>query len=342
MAGSTSQKPGVLMLGIVHHAKAEFEKLSEVADVVQVTTGTRDEFIRDCDNGKYDNVVAISRTYDSITGRFDAELVSHLPSSINFISHNGAGYDQIDIQPCTDKKISVSNTPKAVDAATANTAIFLILGALRRAWIPQLAVREGKWRGESPLGRDPHTLTLGVLGMGGIGTATAKRAAALGFKLQYHNRKPVDGLDKQFAANEVPKYVGFEELLQSSDVISVHLPLGPATQGLIGKKELSSMKDGVIIVNTARGAIIDEEALAESLESGKVWSVGLDVFEEEPKINPKLISHPGAVLLPHIGTATIDTQKEMEILVIDNVKSAITQGKFLTLVPEQKPLLAKV
>ncbi|PNP41522.1 hypothetical protein TGAMA5MH_06623 [Trichoderma gamsii] len=311
MAGSTSQKPGVLMLGIVHHAKAEFEKLSEVADVV-------------------------------ITGRFDAELVSHLPSSIKFISHNGAGYDQIDIQPCTDKKISVSNTPKAVDAATANTAIFLILGALRRAWIPQLALREGKWRGESPLGRDPHTLTLGVLGMGGIGTATAKRAAALGFKLQYHNRKPVDGLDRQFASNEVPKYVGFEELLQSSDVISVHLPLGPATQGLIGKKELSSMKDGVIIVNTARGAIIDEEALAESLESGKVWSVGLDVFEQEPKINPKLISHPGAVLLPHIGTATIDTQKEMEILVIDNVKSAITQGKFLTLVPEQKPLLAKV
>ncbi|KAM0513493.1 hypothetical protein ACHAPE_007755 [Trichoderma viride] len=344
MAGSTSQKPGVLMLGIVHHAKAEFEKLSEVADVVQVTTGTRDEFIRDCDNGKYDNIVAISRTYDSvkITGRFDAELVSHLPSSIKFISHNGAGYDQIDIQPCTDKKISVSNTPKAVDAATANTAIFLILGALRRAWIPQLALREGKWRGESPLGRDPHTLTLGVLGMGGIGTATAKRAAALGFKLQYHNRKPVDGLDRQFAANEVPTYVGFEELLQSSDVISVHLPLGPATQGLIGKKELSSMKDGVIIVNTARGAIIDEEALAESLESGKVWSVGLDVFEQEPKINPKLISHPGAVLLPHIGTATIDTQKEMEILVIDNVKSAITQGKFLTLVPEQKPLLAKV
>lgn len=179
---------------------------------------------------------------------------------------------------------------------------------MRRAWIPQLAVREGKWRGDSPLGRDPHTLTLGVLGMGGIGTATAKRAAALGFKLQYHNRKPVDGLDKQFASNEVPKYVGFDELLQTSDVISVHLPLGPATQGLIGKKELSSMKDGVIIVNTARGAIIDEEALAESLESGKVWSVGLDVFEQEPKIHPKLISHPGAVLLPHIGTATIDTQ----------------------------------
>ncbi|EFZ00040.1 hypothetical protein MHUMG1_02910 [Metarhizium humberi] len=344
MAGPAVPKPGVLMLGIVHHAKAEFEKLSDVADVQQVTSGTREEFIRDCDSGKYDKVVAISRTYDSvqITGRFDAELIAHLPSSVKFISHNGAGYDQIDVQPCTDKNISVSNTPKAVDAATANTAIFLMLGALRRAWIPQQALREGKWRGASPLGRDPHHLTLGLLGMGGIGTATAQRAAALGFRLQYHNRKPVADLEKKFAPGQVPNYVGFEELLKTSDVISVHLPLGPATQGLIGTKEFSQMKDGVIIVNTARGAIIDEEALADSLESGKVWSVGLDVYAKEPEINPKLMKHPGAVLLPHIGTATIDTQKEMEVLVIDNVKSAVTQGKLLTQVSEQKPVVAKV
>lgn len=144
--------------------------------------------------------------------------------------------------------------------------------------------------------------------MGGIGTATAQRAAALGFKLQYHNRKPVADLDQHFSAGQVPSYVTFDELLSTSDVISVHLPLGPATQGLIGKDEFSKMKDGVIIVNTARGAIIDEEAMANSLESGKVWSVGLDVYEKEPEINPKLIKHPGAVLLPHIGTATIDTQ----------------------------------
>ncbi|QPG94169.1 hypothetical protein C2857_005088 [Epichloe festucae Fl1] len=341
---SSPTKPGVLMLGVIHHAHAEFDKLSDIANVTQVTSGSRDEFLRDCDNGKYNSIVAISRTYDSvnITGRFDAELISHLPASVKFISHNGAGYDQVDVQACTDRKISVSNTPTAVDAATANTAIFLILGALRRAWIPQLALREGNWRGASPLGRDPHHLTLGVLGMGGIGTATAKRAAALGFKLQYHNRKPVADLDKQFSPQEVPQYVSFEDLLKTSDVISIHLPLGPATKGLIGRKELGSMKDGVIIVNTARGAIIDEEALADSLESGKVWSVGLDVFEKEPEINPKLIKHPGAVLLPHIGTATVDTQKEMEVLVIDNVKSAINDGKHLTQVPEQKPVLAKV
>lgn len=219
---------------------------------------------------------------------------------------------------CTDDSvavigISVSNTPKAVDAATANTAIFLILGALRRAWIPQTALREGKWRGASPLGRDPHHLTLGILGMGGIGTATAKRAAALGFKLQYHNRKPVADLDSQFSTEAAPRYVSFDDLIKTSDVISVHLPLGPTTKGFIGKKELSAMKDGVIIVNTARGAIIDEAALAESLDSGKVWSVGLDVFENEPEIEPRLIKNPAAVLLPHIGTATTDTQVSWNI-----------------------------
>lgn len=144
--------------------------------------------------------------------------------------------------------------------------------------------------------------------MGGIGTATAKRAAAFGFKLQYHNRNPVADLEKEFSAESVPNYVSFEDLLKTSDVISVHLPLGPATKHLIGKDQLNMMKDGVIIVNTARGAIIDEAALTESLESGKVWSVGLDVYEKEPEINPGLLKHPGSVLLPHIGTATVDTQ----------------------------------
>ncbi|KAG5937182.1 hypothetical protein E4U60_002082 [Claviceps pazoutovae] len=333
-----TQKPGVLMLGVINHAHAEFDQLSDVADVTQVTSGNRDEFLRDCDGGKYNNVVAILRTFDSvqITGRFDAELISHFPPSIRFVCHDGAGYDQIDIEPCTARGISVSNTPKAVDAATANTAIFLILGALRRAWIPQTALREGKWRGASPLGRDPHHLTLGILGMGGIGTATAKRAAALGFKLQYHNRKPVADLDSHFPTQVAPRYVSFDDLIKTSDVISVHLPLGPATKGFIGKKELSAMKDGVILVNTARGAIIDEAALAESLDSGKVWSVGLDVFENEPEIEPRLIKNPAAMLLPHIGTATADTQKEMEILAIDNVKGAIANGTLLTQVPEQK------
>ncbi|PHH59037.1 hypothetical protein CDD81_3858 [Ophiocordyceps australis] len=331
-----AEKPRVLMLGTVHHAGAEFEKLSSLANVTQVNSGTRADFVRDCDAGKYNNVVAISRTYDSaaFTGLFDAELISHLPASVKYICHNGAGYDQIDVPTCTKKNIAVSNTPSAVDAATANTAIFLILGALRRIWQPQLSLRESKWRGDSPLGRDPNGLTLGILGMGGIGTATAQRAVPFGFHLQYHNRKPVPDIDAQFPRQRAPKYVGFEELLQTSDVISIHLPLLAATRGLIGAKEIAMMKEKVILVNTARGPIIDEAALVSGLDSGKVWSVGLDVYEKEPAIKPRLQQHPNAVLLPHIGTATVDTQKRMEVLVIDNVVSAITKGTLLTQVPQ--------
>lgn len=185
-------------------------------------------------------------------------------------------------------------------------------------------MRSSQWRKDCVLGRDPDGLKLGILGMGGIGTATAKRAAAFGFKLQYHNRNPVADLDKEFPAGSVPSYVSFEELLKTSDVISVHLPLGPATKHLIGKDQINMMKDGVIIVNTARGAVIDEAALTESLESGKVWSVGLDVYEKEPEINPGLLKHPGSVLLPHIGTATVDTQVRLSFILLSQITGSLT------------------
>jgi len=145
--------------------------------------------------------------------------------------------------------------------------------------------------------------------MGGIGTATAKRAQALGFNIKYHNRKEKSAskLRKVFG-DHLPRYVSFTELLRTSDVISIHLPLGPATKELIGPDEFATMKDGVIIVNTARGSIINEKALEHALISGKVWSVGLDVFAKEPFVEPGLLQHPRAFLLPHIGTATYDTQ----------------------------------
>ncbi|EPE05873.1 hydroxyisocaproate [Ophiostoma piceae UAMH 11346] len=330
-----SSKPGVLMLGIVAHAQLEFAALSEVADTVTVTAGSREKFISDLDAGVYNNVVAISRTYESAkyTGRFDAELVGHLPPSAKFISHNGAGYDQIDVAACSARGISVSNTPGAVNDSTANTAMFLILGALRSAWAPQTSLRAGEWIGTNfPLGRDPNGLKLGILGMGGIGLATARRALPFGFKIQYHNRKPVAGLESE---PEINNYVSFAELLKTSDIISVHVPLSAATTHLLGDTEFAQMKDGVVIVNTARGPVIDEEALVRNLESGKVWSVGLDVFEKEPVVHDGLLKSPRALLLPHIGTGTVDTRKRMEVMVIDNVKSAVTSGKLLTQVPEQ-------
>lgn len=160
------------------------------------------------------------------------------------------------------------------------------------------------------LGHDPEGKTLGILGMGGIGSAFALRAAPFDFHLQYHNRNPV----VHPSSNPTnAKYVGFEELIRTSDVISIHLPLNDATTGLIGRKEFEMMKAGVVIVNTARGKIIDEGALVEALEQGKVFAAGLDVYEEEPEIHPDLIKNDHVVLMPHIGTATVETQVCLQV-----------------------------
>lgn len=154
------------------------------------------------------------------------------------------------------------------------------------------------------LGHDPEGKTLGILGMGGIGSAVARRALAFDFKIQYHNRHPLSPDQNPSGAT----YVDFETLLRTSDAISVHLPLGVGTRGLIGKREFTMMKEGVVIVNTARGPIIDEEALVEAVESGKVFGAGLDVYEREPEVSEGLVDNENVVLLPHVGTATYETQ----------------------------------
>jgi lactate dehydrogenase-like 2-hydroxyacid dehydrogenase len=152
--------------------------------------------------------------------------------------------------------------------------------------------------------------------------------------IQYHNRSRLPEDQEQCA-----KYVSFEELLRTSDVLSLNLALNASTRHIISKAQFDMMKDGVVIVNTARGPIIDEAALVEALDSGKVFSAGLDVFEEEPKIHPGLLKNPNAVLLPHVGTSTWETQKDMELLVIENLKSALDGKGLITPVPEQKSKL---
>lgn len=208
-----------------------------------------------------------------------------------------------------------------------------MLGALRRVTIPFTAVRKGEWRGKSfGLGHDPKRKTLGILGMGGIGQAVAARARPFGMSIQYHNRNRLPE-DQEHGA----KYVSFEELLRTSDVLSLNLALNANTRHIISKPQFDMMKDGIVIVNTARGPIIDEAALVDALNSGKVFSAGLDVFEEEPKIHPGLLENQNAVIVPHIGTATWETQKDMELLVLDNLKSAIEGKGLITPIPEQKP-----
>lgn len=261
-----------------------------------------------------------------ITGRLDRELIQALPSSVKYIASHASGYEIIDVPACTERSMSafsvvdsiyllikyldiaVANTPRVVDAATADMVLFLILGALRRAWIPQSSLRAGVWTKGVPFGHDPKDKVLGILGLGGVGIATAQRAVPFGFKLQYHNRRPVEGLEKLFTAENVPKFVSLDELLTTSDIVSLHLPLNESTRHCISTEQIAKMKDGVIIINTARGGVLDEKALIAALDSGKVWSAGLDVFEGEPEVLPELRSHPSVMMLPHLGTVTIETQ----------------------------------
>ncbi|KAG9389003.1 Glyoxylate reductase [Pyrenophora tritici-repentis] len=323
-----------LLIGTLSHAQKEWEQVSQIASKLHTyPDGNRDDFISKCKSGEFDGVYALYRSNDSnpITGDFNAELLEGLPKSLKYICHNGAGYNNIDVAACTKRGISVSSTPIAVNDATADVAIWLMLGALRNIKQSFMAVNSGKWRGNFSLGHDPKNKTLGILGMGGIGSAVAHRAKAFGMKIQYHNRHQLPGSEEHGA-----KYVSFDELLRTSDVLSLNLALNPSTKHIIGKEQFAAMKDGVVIVNTARGALIDEAALVDALKSGKVWTVGLDVFEEEPKIHPGLLECENAVLLPHVGTGTYETQRDMEILVIDNLKSAIQTDKLLTQVPEQK------
>ncbi|WPG98847.1 Hypothetical protein R9X50_00164500 [Acrodontium crateriforme] len=331
----SSSKPAALLIGKITHARKEWEALASILTLKEYENGSRSEFLSNISSGKYDDVEVIYRSNEStsVTGPFNAELVQALPKSVKFITHNGAGYDNIDVAACTAKSIGVSSTPIAVNEATADVAIFLMLGALRRITIPFKAVRNGEWRGGDRfgLGHDPKKKTLGVLGMGGIGQAVAHRAKAFGMNIQYHNRKQLPENEEQGA-----KYVTFDELIKTSDVLSLNLALNPSTTHIISKAQFEQMKDGVVIINTARGPIIDEAALVDALASGKVFSAGLDVFEEEPKIHPGLLENDNVVLLPHIGTATWETQKEMEVLVLDNLKSAVEGKGLLTQVPEQK------
>ncbi|OGM49115.1 glyoxylate reductase [Aspergillus bombycis] len=336
---SSDTKPKVLLLGEIIHAHTTWQSLGDIAELVKPTATNRAEFIQECKDGKLDGVVAAYRTFDSvsITGLVDEEVVNALPSSLKYLAHCGAGYDQVDVHACSARTppIRVSNVPTAVDDATADVNMFLIIGALRNFNTGMLALREGKWRGQpSPaLGHDPEGKVLGILGMGGIGRNLKKKAEAFGMRVIYHNRRQ---LTEELAGGA--DYVTFDELLAQSDVISLNLPLNKNTRHIIGKPEFDKMKNGVVIVNTARGAVIDEAALVDALDSGKVYSAGLDVFEEEPKIHPGLVRNPNVMLVPHMGTWTVETQTAMEEWAMENVRLAIEAGKLKSPVPEQADL----
>lgn len=204
---------------VEHSAHEAWSTLKPKVQVIKPKARSREDFIEECRSGTLDGIVALYRASVTVAGKFDEELVSALPQSLKFVCYTGAGYDSIHVPACTDAGIQVSNVRAAVDDATADTAVFLILGCLRMFGPHISAVRSGGWMADCPMGRDPRGLTLGVLGMGGIGKAVGRRVEQMGMKLQYHNRSKIE--EEDFAY----EYVSYDQLLATSDVLLLSLPL---------------------------------------------------------------------------------------------------------------------
>lgn len=216
-------------------------------------------------------------------------------------------------------------------------AVFLLLGALRQLNPAISSLRAKTFKTGVDFGHDPQGKTLGILGMGRIGRAIKQRCDPLGLETVYHNRNPLPV--EQAAGAE---YVSFEKLLTESDIISINIPLSASTKHLIGAAEIAKMKPGVVIVNTARGAIIDEAAMADALENNHIAAVGLDVYEREPEINEKLMKQRRALMVPHVGTHTTETLAKMESWAMENARRAIVGEALLSPVPEHQGLAAKM
>lgn len=248
---------------------------------------------------------------DGILSVFTIPLRSdllQLAKQLRIISNFGVGYNNIDVDYATARGIAICNTPDSVTEPTAEMAMGLIIAAMRRICETDRKLRSVsglKWGMMENLGSSLWGKTLGIIGMGRIGRALARRAFASGMKIIYYNRTRLDA-DLELPTNA--NWVSFNNLLQQSDVISLNCPLNDDTHHLIGEKEISQMKDGVFIINTSRGAVIDEQALVQNLANGKIGGAGLDVFEEEPSVSRELFLMDNVVLTPHNATGTIDTR----------------------------------
>jgi glyoxylate reductase len=233
------------------------------------------------------------------------------------------GYDNIDVEACTRRKIVVTNTPGVLTDTTADLALALLLSVARRVVEGDAFVRDGRWeRWEFGMmwGADVHHKTLGVWGFGRIGQAVARRGRGFEMNILYHSRRRADpALEGDLAA----RFVDRETLLRESDFLSLHVPYEAGTQHLIGARELSLMRPSAFLINTARGKVVDEEALVEALKSKKIAGAGLDVFEHEPHLHPELPKLNNVVLLPHVGSATGETRLKMAALAAENLLAAL-------------------
>lgn len=260
-----------------------------------------------------------------LADRIDKEVISQF-EKVKVIANYAVGYDNIDIEAAKEKGIVVTNTPGVLTDATADLTIALLLAVVRRVVEADRFVRKGLFEGWKPellLGFSLQGKQLGVVGLGRIGKAVALRAKAFGTRVVYYKRHR---LDKEEEKKLEISFMELDELVSTSDFISLHVPLTPETHHLIDRRRIGMMKPTAVLINTARGAVVDEKALVEALKERHIWGAGFDVYEFEPHVPEDLLELDNVVLLPHIGSATIETREKMSVMVAENV-IAVLEGR---------------
>lgn len=318
----TDTKPSRLIQGkpkvhVTRHLLPEVEaRMSELFDV---TLNSEDRPL------SRDELVAAMRESDvivpTVTDRIDSTMLEEAGARLGLIANFGAGIEHIDLAAARARKVIVTNTPGVFTDDTADLAMMLILSVPRRLGEGSRLVRDDKWTGWSPtsmLGRCIGGKKLGIVGMGRIGQAVAHRARAFGLEITYHNRHRLPpAIENMFCARYEPD---LDKLFGEADIITLHAPAGSGTHHMVNAERIAVMKPGSYLINTARGNLIDEEALIPALQSGHIAGAGLDVFANEPKVDPRLISLPNVITLPHLGSATVEGRAHAGEKVIANIR----------------------
>jgi glyoxylate reductase len=273
-----------------------------------------------------EEIIAAMRECDvlvpTVTDRIDADMIAQAGAQFGLIASFGAGYEHIDMAAARARGIMVTNTPGVFTEDTADLTMALIILATRRFGAAARMMHDGQWQGWGPSTMLGHALggkTLGIVGMGRIGQAVARRAVTFGLGVAYHNRQPLPAvLERQLGARYEPD---LDRLITEADILSLHCPATPQTENLLDERRIASMKPQAYVVNTARGSLVDEAALARALDEGRLGGAGLDVYRDEPNVDPLLLKLPNVITLPHLGSATFEGREEAGNRIIANIRA---------------------
>jgi glyoxylate reductase len=259
----------------------------------------------------------------TVTEKMDAEVMDAAGDGLKVIANMAVGYDNVDVEAATERGVVVTNTPEVLNETTADTAFMLLLAAARRLGEAERLLRSGGWDAWGPMqltGPDVWGKKLGIVGFGRIGQAVARRARGFDMEILYHDQYRNEEAEQELGA----RYLDLNELLRACDFISVHTPLTDETHHLIGATELDRMKPETVLVNTSRGPVVDEASLADALAEDRIFAAGLDVYEEEPEVHPRLLELENVVLAPHIGSASVETRDKMAVLAAENIVAVLS------------------